>query len=48
MRDINSRPYIRLPLKKSATVVHGNALRIDWQGLLVEENVFKSESDFFL
>jgi type II restriction/modification system DNA methylase subunit YeeA len=24
----------RLPLKKSATIVHGNALRIDWQSLL--------------
>jgi hypothetical protein len=26
--------YKRLPLKKSATIVHGNALRIDWQSLL--------------
>lgn len=26
--------YIRLPLKKSATIVHGNALRIDWESLL--------------
>jgi len=26
--------YVRLPLRKSATIVHGNALRIDWQGLL--------------
>lgn len=26
--------YIRLPLKKSATIAHGNALRIDWQSLL--------------
>lgn len=25
--------YVRLPLKKSATIVHGNALRIDWQSL---------------
>lgn len=28
--------YIRLPLTKSATIVHGNALRIDWQSLLPE------------
>lgn len=26
--------YKRIPLKKSATVVHGNALRIEWQSLL--------------
>jgi hypothetical protein len=26
--------YVRLPLKKSANIVHGNALRIDWQGLI--------------
>jgi hypothetical protein len=29
--------YARLPLKKSATIVHGNALRTDWQGLIQEE-----------
>lgn len=28
--------YIRLPLRKSATIVHGNALRTDWQSLLPE------------
>jgi hypothetical protein len=26
--------YVRLPLRKSATIVHGNALQIDWQSLL--------------
>jgi hypothetical protein len=26
--------YIRLPLRKSATIKHGNALRIDWQSIL--------------
>ena len=26
--------YKRIPLKKSATIAHGNALRIDWQSLL--------------
>lgn len=26
--------YVRLPLRKSATIVHGNALRIDWQSSL--------------
>ena len=26
--------YVRLPLDKSATIAHGNALRIDWQSLL--------------
>lgn len=29
--------YVRLPLKKSATIVHGNALRIDWQSLINEK-----------
>ncbi len=27
--------YVRLPLRKSATIVHGNALRTDWQSLIV-------------
>lgn len=26
--------YVRLPLRKSATIVHGNALRTDWQSLI--------------
>lgn len=26
--------YVRLPLQKAATIVHGNALRIDWQSLI--------------
>lgn len=26
--------FKRIPLKKSATIVHGNALRIDWQSLI--------------
>jgi hypothetical protein len=26
--------YVRLPLKKSAVITHGNALRIDWNNLL--------------
>ena len=26
--------YTRLPLRKSATIVHGNALRTDWQSLI--------------
>jgi hypothetical protein len=26
--------YVRIPLKKSATIVHGNALRTDWQSLI--------------
>jgi hypothetical protein len=29
--------YVRLPLRKSATIVHANALRIDWQSLLIKE-----------
>jgi restriction-modification enzyme MmeI-like protein len=30
--------FRRLPLKKSATIINGNALRIDWQSLLNSEN----------
>ena len=26
--------YVRLPLRKSATIVHGNALQTDWQSLI--------------
>ncbi|MDR0307397.1 MAG: N-6 DNA methylase [Chitinispirillales bacterium] len=26
--------YVRLPLVQSATIVHGNALRIDWEGVV--------------
>lgn len=26
--------YVRLPLRKSATIIHGNALRIDWNNLI--------------
>ncbi len=37
--------YKRLPLKKSATIVHGNALRIDWQSLLNPINSIYIEAD---
>lgn len=30
--------FRRLPLTKSATIVHGNALRIDWQSLLIKDS----------
>ncbi|MGV3527332.1 MAG: DNA methyltransferase [Flavisolibacter sp.] len=26
--------FVRLPLQKAATIVHGNALRVDWQSLI--------------
>lgn len=35
--------YARLPLTQSATIVHGNALRIDWEGI-----VPKSELSYIL
>ena len=35
LASISSGEYIkRIPLKKSATIVHDNALRIDWQSLI--------------
>jgi type II restriction/modification system DNA methylase subunit YeeA len=37
--------YKRLPLKKSATIVHGNALRLDWQSLLNPINSIYIEAD---
>jgi len=36
--------YVRLPLRKSATIIHGNALRIEWQSLLQENEKY----DFIL
>ncbi|MES2734067.1 MAG: DNA methyltransferase, partial [Bacteroidota bacterium] len=42
--------YVRLPLRKSATIVHGNALHIDWQSLIAPipwENG-QSKYDFIL
>jgi hypothetical protein len=39
----------RIPLTKSATIVHGNALSVNWQGLLEErKSVNRNHSDFFL
>ena len=32
--DLFGRYYTRLPLAKSATIVHGNALGIDWEGVV--------------
>jgi hypothetical protein len=37
--------YVRLPLRKSATIVHGNALRIDWQSLLIKETTTSIHAD---
>jgi hypothetical protein len=31
--------FVRLPLKKSATIVHGNALRLDWQQVCPKEQL---------
>ncbi|ARI83616.1 class I SAM-dependent DNA methyltransferase [Microcystis aeruginosa] len=31
--------FVRLPLKKSAKIVHGNALRIDWEELISKEKL---------
>jgi hypothetical protein len=38
--------YVRLPLRKSATIVHGNALRIDWQSLIQVMPWEKEEPSF--
>ena len=31
--------FIRLPLKKAANIVHGNALQIDWQNVVAKEEL---------
>lgn len=31
--------YARLPLRKSAKIIHGNALRIDWESLVTGESI---------
>lgn len=31
--------FVRLPLKKSATIVHGNALRIDWETVCAKDKL---------
>ncbi len=38
--------YVRLPLRKSATIKHGNALRIDWQSLIEPLPWEKGEQKF--
>ncbi|HEY8661190.1 MAG TPA: DNA methyltransferase [Hanamia sp.] len=38
--------YVRLPLRKSATIKHGNALRIDWQSLIDPIPFEKGEPKF--
>ncbi len=38
--------YVRLPLQKAATIVHGNALRIDWQSLIEPLPFEKGEAKF--
>ncbi|RZK10776.1 MAG: class I SAM-dependent DNA methyltransferase, partial [Flavobacterium sp.] len=32
--------YVRLPLRKSATIIHGNALWVEWQSLLQENEKY--------
>ncbi len=31
--------FVRLPLKKSATIVHGNALRVDWESIISKDEL---------
>ena len=37
--------FVRIPLAKSATIVHGDALETDWQSLLNPENVFTIQTE---
>lgn len=38
-------PFKRLPLKKSATIIHGNALQIDWGTLKNKESLYVYTDD---
>ena len=38
--------YVRLPLRKSATIIHGNSLQIDWQSLIEPMPWEKEEPKF--
>jgi type I restriction-modification system DNA methylase subunit len=38
--------YVRLPLQKAATIIQGNALRIDWQSLIEQLPFEKGEVKF--
>jgi hypothetical protein len=37
LSEVFGQAYVRLPLKKSAKILHGNALTIDWRDLLEPE-----------
>ncbi len=37
--------FVRLPLKKAANIVHGNALQIDWNSLLKKEAIYLEADD---
>lgn len=37
--ELFGNPFERLPLQKSATIVHGNALRMDWNGVVPAEEL---------
>ncbi|MBA4398187.1 MAG: SAM-dependent methyltransferase, partial [Syntrophus sp. (in: bacteria)] len=40
--------YTRLPLKKSAHIVHGNALRMDWEALVPKPAAAEKEATLFI
>lgn len=37
----------RIPLAKSATIIHGNALQMDWQGLLEDDKLVNKSTRIF-
>ena len=38
--------FVRLPLKKAANIVHGNALRIDWKNYFLYSGYYSSPFSF--
>ena len=40
--------FVRLPLKKAANIVHGDALEINWNSLLKKETIFIESNDALL
>jgi len=40
--------YVRLPLSHAATIVHGNALRIDWNSVVPKRELMNEQSSLYI
>ena len=39
VRDLFGQYYARIPLRHSATIIHGNALSVDWESIISKNNL---------